>query len=73
MNAQIHIYRAGNKFGGGITKRTKDSAYIGYFERREHDGITRWHWSWTAYANQDRRAERWIYNELLRLNEQLAA
>ena len=72
-NLMLHTYRAGNKFGGNVTKRTPGAAYMGYFERREYDGSTRWHWSYAPYASQDRKAARWVYNELLRLGEQLAA
>ena len=68
-----HIYRVGNRIGGNVTKRTPNATYVGYFEHREYDSITRWHWTWATYATQDRRAEKWIYNELLRLGEQLAA
>jgi len=72
-NPQRHLYRAGNRFGGNVTKHTPGAEYVGYFERREYDGVVRWHWTWATYAKQDRRAEVWVYNELHRLDGRLTA
>ena len=73
MTRKRYIHRVRNRIGGNVTQRTPGAAYVGYFELREHDGIKHWTWDWATYAKQDRRAEVWIYNELLRLGERLAA
>ena len=67
--ARKHAYRNGSKFG---YQRSNGCSWLGYFEWREYNGITCWHWVWSLWANQNKTANDWIRGELLSFEAGLA-
>ena len=65
-----HAYRNGSKFS---YQRSNGCSWLGYFEYREYDGTIHEHWTWSRWANQDRKAQRWVYNQLMNMQAGLTA
>ena len=66
--AEIRIWRAGGKFSDQFSRHAE---YVGRFEIGEYDGRPDVSWAWGFFARQDRPAQRWVYNESVRLQERV--